>query len=198
MMGFRLMGGRPKSMDQGIYWVQRHRDDQKRNASAQASAAAKAQRERTASLKAVASEQRALARWKQEVEAGRQLEARWNHFSKIQAELGRAMSLIGNDIGENRFQVDIELEEGSVLHKQLTEAHTIYQEHAEAINDSTISLSTRSLSRHLQNSKNFLTVFGRASGLKPKWSAQEKRLAFGDIELDFSAPTQSSPDERLP
>lgn len=29
-MGFRLKGGRPKSMKQGVYWVQRHRDDLRR------------------------------------------------------------------------------------------------------------------------------------------------------------------------
>ena len=29
-MGFRLKGGRPKNMKQGVYWVQRHRDDLRR------------------------------------------------------------------------------------------------------------------------------------------------------------------------
>lgn len=34
-MGFRLRGGNPKNMGQGIYWVQRHLADQKRMAAAQ-------------------------------------------------------------------------------------------------------------------------------------------------------------------
>lgn len=34
-MGFRLRGGTPKNMGQGIYWVQRYQADQKRMASAQ-------------------------------------------------------------------------------------------------------------------------------------------------------------------
>ena len=29
-MGYRLRGGRPKNMRQGIYWVQRHRDNTRR------------------------------------------------------------------------------------------------------------------------------------------------------------------------
>jgi hypothetical protein len=33
-MGFSLRGGRPKNMGQGIYWVQRHRDDLRRRQSA--------------------------------------------------------------------------------------------------------------------------------------------------------------------
>jgi hypothetical protein len=32
-MGFNLRGGRPKNMGQGNYWVQRHRDEQRRIAS---------------------------------------------------------------------------------------------------------------------------------------------------------------------
>jgi hypothetical protein len=37
-MGFNLRGGRPKSMNQGIYWVQRHRDDQRRIANSERAA----------------------------------------------------------------------------------------------------------------------------------------------------------------
>ncbi len=29
-MGYGLKGGRPKNMKQGVYWVQRHRDDLRR------------------------------------------------------------------------------------------------------------------------------------------------------------------------
>lgn len=32
-MGFGLKGGRPKNMKQGVYWVQRHRDDLRRRGS---------------------------------------------------------------------------------------------------------------------------------------------------------------------
>ena len=37
-MGFRLRGGRPKNMGQGIYWVQRHLGDQRAAARADAAA----------------------------------------------------------------------------------------------------------------------------------------------------------------
>ncbi len=188
----RMRGGSPKNMRQGQYWVRRHLDDQRRASRSAAADLADAERRAKAELREDAAHEREQARYeRQRATVQRQLDLS-RHFSKVQAEVQRAMASIVSKQKGGEFSLEFDCDED--MQPLLSEAATAYQTHADHLND-VGTTSAAALSKHIANAKKMLTTFGRAKGLKTRWSAAERQFTFGDLKLDFGEPEPMSVEE---
>lgn len=188
----RMRGGSPKNMRQGQYWVRRHLDDQRRASRSATADLADADRRAKAAPREDAAHEREQARYeRQRATVQRQLDMS-RYFSKVQAEVQRAMASMVSKQKGGEFSLAFDCDED--MQPLLSEAATAYQTHADHLNN-VGTTSAAALTKHIANAKKMLALIGRAKGLRTRWSAAERRFTFGDLKLDFGEPEPMSVEE---